>query len=258
VSATRKILLLINLKSLIVAALAILSTFLCRQIGLTAEFPLTLITIAIIFPVVFSISGAYKRREAALDDYGSIKAHSRAVYYATRDWLEKRDHELTREIKELLGDFLNSCRTMFMSPISELEKNEREVYVYFSRISVFIKKLRAAGLASGEASRCNQFLSKMMISFENVKHIYQYRTPNSLRAYSDFFIVVLPVLYGPYFAEISLEYSEILVYIMPALFSIILVSLDNIQAQLEDPFDQIGEDDVTIHVEKFISELDLG
>jgi predicted membrane chloride channel (bestrophin family) len=253
----KKILLVINSKSLIITALSILSTYLCRRYGWNAEFPLTLITIAIIFPVVFSISGAYKRREAALDDYGAIKAHGRAIYYATRDWLANPESELTEEIRDLLGDLLNSCRTMFMRPVSEMEKNERVVYSYFSKISFFIKKLREKGLASGEASRCNQFLSKMMISFENVKHIYQYRTPNSLRAYSDFFIVILPILYGPYFAEISKDYSEGLIYVVPALFSIILVSLDNIQAQLEDPFDQIGEDDVTIHVEKFVSELEL-
>jgi hypothetical protein len=44
---------------------------------------------------------------------------------------------------------------------------------------------------------------------------------------------------------------------MPILFSIILVSLDNIQEHLENPFDQVGEDDVRINPEKFIRRLDL-
>ncbi|MGB5814558.1 MAG: hypothetical protein WBG93_06795 [Thermoanaerobaculia bacterium] len=44
---------------------------------------------------------------------------------------------------------------------------------------------------------------------------------------------------------------------MPILFSVVLVSLENIQEHLEDPFDQIGEDDVMINVEKFTSSLDL-
>lgn len=43
---------------------------------------------------------------------------------------------------------------------------------------------------------------------------------------------------------------------MPVLFSFILVSLDNIQEHLENPFDQIGEDDVMINVEKFVLLLD--
>jgi hypothetical protein len=37
-----------------------------------------------------------------------------------------------------------------------------------------------------------------------------------------------------------------------------LVGLDNIQDHLEDPFDQIGEDDVSINAEKFIEMLSAG
>jgi len=39
--------------------------------------------------------------------------------------------------------------------------------------------------------------------------------------------------------------------------SLILVSLDNIQDHLENPFDQIGEDDVAINAEKFVQRLEL-
>ncbi len=72
----------INAKSLTVAALAVVSTYLCRRFDLLAEFPLTIITTAVIFPIVFSIGGAYKRRESTLKEYGSIKAHGRAIFFA--------------------------------------------------------------------------------------------------------------------------------------------------------------------------------
>ena len=62
----RTIVTLINGKTLVVAGLALLATYLCSRFGITADFPLTLMAIAIVFPVVFSIGGAYKRREAAL------------------------------------------------------------------------------------------------------------------------------------------------------------------------------------------------
>ena len=123
-------------------------------------------------------------------------------------------------------------------------------------MSVFIRDdLRKAGLASGEVSRCNQYLSKMVLAFEQIKHVYQYRTPRTLRAFSDIFITVLPPLYGPYFAYIAQDYTPQLTYVMPALFAFILASLDNIQAHLENPFDQIGQDDVTINAEKFMERL---
>jgi hypothetical protein len=48
-----------------------------------------------------------------------------------------------------------------------------------------------------------------------------------------------------------------LFFVMPVLFSIILVSLDNIQDHLENPFDMVGEDDVVINEDKFTAWLDL-
>jgi len=30
-----------------------------------------------------------------------------------------------------------------------------------------------------EVSRCNQYLSKMLLAFEQIKHIFQYRTPRN-------------------------------------------------------------------------------
>ena len=117
-------------------------------------------------------------------------------------------------------------------------------------------ELRERGLASGEVSRCNQFLSKMLGSFERVKHVFQYRTPRTLRAFSDVFITLLPALYGPYFAAAAADYSSpALAYVLPILFAFVLTSLDNIQIHLENPFDQIGEDDVIINVEKFDQRL---
>ena len=46
------------------------------------------------------------------------------------------------------------------------------------------------------------------------------------------------------------------VFVTPVLFSLILVGLDNIQEHLENPFDQVGEDDISINAEKFIKRLD--
>ncbi len=253
----RSIFLILNFKTLVIAILAVASTYLCKQFNLVADFPLTLIATAVVFPIVFSISGAYKRRENALDEYGSIKAHGRAIYFATRDWLEDANPETLEKAKGLLQDLLKSCRTLFAGPLDAMPENERAVYRQFSMLSEFIKHdLRGAQLASGEVSRCNQYLSKMVVAFESIKHIYQYRTPRTLRSFSDVFITVLPPLYGPYFVYIAQDYSYGLGYIMPVLFTLILVSLDNIQEHLENPFDQVGEDDVSINAEKFALSLD--
>lgn len=249
---------IVNRQTLVTVVLACISTAICRELEWFAEFPLTLMGTAVIFPIVFSIGGAYKRRESALDDYGALKAHGRAIYFATRDWIEDTDTELQNEARSLLFVLLDAMRTLFLSPIDqkdEMAENERAVYGAFSDLSLFINGMRKRGLPSGEASRCNQFLSKMMISFEHIKHVYQYRTPLTLRSYSKVFISLLPILYGPYFAAVALEYTTGFAYVMPVLLSVILVSLDNIQEHLENPFDQVGEDDLFINAEKFAERL---
>lgn len=244
-----------NLKSALVAALAVLSTWLSLRFGITADFPLTLVATAIVFPLVFSISTAYARREKALEDYGKLKALGRSLYLASRDWLPGRDEERDSELKAALYEMLSASRDMFTSPISEMGRYEARVYAAFDRLSRFVRDMRDANLSPTECSRLNQYVSHIMTAFENIKHIYEYRTPRTLRAFSEFFILLLSVLYGPYFAYQAIEFSRDLFFVMPTLFALILVGLSNIQDHLENPFDQIGQDDVAIDPDHFLRSL---
>lgn len=252
----RRFLLIITWQTAIISALAVLSTYLCIKYTYEADFPLTLIAMSVVFPIVFSIGGAYKRREAALKEYASIKGYLRAIYFVSRDWIPNTKKENITKMENLISDFMGNFRTMFTSPKEQLNANEEKIYQNFSEISLYIKhELREEGLSSGECSRTNQYLQKMMISFESIKHIYQYRTPITLRSFSNLFIKILPILYGPYFAFQAEGMGYGLAYVIPVLLTMILVSLDNIQEHLENPFDQVGEDDITITVEKFVENL---
>lgn len=247
---------IINLQTLIISALAVASTAICIRTKFEADFPLTIIATSIVFPIVFSIGGAYKRREDALKEYAAIKGYLRAMYFASRDWLPQPKEEKVKKFENITSRFLDNFRIMFTSPKEQLEQNEHKIYGNFSEYSRYIKEdLRDEGLPSGECSRINQYLQKMMVSFEAIKHVYQYRTPRTLRAFSNLFIKVLPVLYGPYFAFQAESMAFGLEYVIPVLLTMILVSLDNIQEHLENPFDQVGEDDISFNVEKFMDNL---
>src|SRR3954463_3418356 len=89
----------VNLKSVIISLVAVLSTWLCLKFGIKADFPLTLIATAIVFPLVFSIGTAYTRREKALEEYGAIKANGRTLYLASRDWASQRDPKRDADLK---------------------------------------------------------------------------------------------------------------------------------------------------------------
>ncbi len=247
---------IINRKSLLIAALAVASTWLCMVFKIRADFPLTLIATAIVFPLVFSISTAYTRREKALEEYGAIKANGRALFLASKDWLPAWDEPRDTRLKSTLHDLLSACRDMCKSPIDKMPGFEQRIYAAIGGLSAFASEMRHAQLASTECSRINQYVSRIITAFENIRHIYEYRTPRTLRAFSNFFIPSLTVLYGPYFAYQAVQFDARLFFVMPVLFALILVGLSNIQDHLENPFDQIGEDDVAINPDRYIATLD--
>lgn len=247
----KSIFLIINYKTFITTAFALTATWLCGYYNVQASFPLNLIGLAIVFPVVFSIDSAYKRREKALGFLGDFKAHLLALCHASRDWIDPKDEKFQEEVKSRLLDLFEALKQTFVSDKQSDKEAEKQIYIKISELSIFLQQFRKLGLQVGEMSRVSQYISKMSVAIENMLVILHYRTPVTLRAYSKLFIYSFPLIYAPYFVAISQEYYPMLIYVMPIIFSFILVSLDNIQSHLENPFDQIGEDDIKFDVEGF-------
>jgi hypothetical protein len=254
--AIRSFTLIINYKTFIITFLAVLSSYVCFHLNLTAKFPDMLVGVAIVFPVVFSIGSAYTRRENALQRYSDFKGHAIALFFASRDWTTNKESDLPKRMQQMVHDLILKTKTMLKLTPSEWKANEKSMYAMFSQLSTMTMELRALGVQSGEISRVSQYLSKIIIAFDNMKIIHNYRTPVTLRTYSKVFIYIFPIIYGPYFASTFHDYSAHLEYVMPVLYSFILVSLDNIQDHLENPFDEVGEDDITIDADEVKHFLD--
>jgi hypothetical protein len=243
--------LIINYKTFLVTGLSVLSSYLCFHYGLTAKFPDMLVGVAIVFPVVFSIGSAYTRRETALQRFSDFKGHAIAIYYASRDWPTNKENDLPAQARNLVYELLVTLKVMLkVKDHGQWDEHEKKIYELFSKLSRFTMEFRNFGVQSGEISRVSQYVSKMIIAFDNMRIVHRYRTPITLRAYSKVFIYSFPIIYGPYFASTFHDFSAQLEYVMPILYSFILVSLDNIQDQLEDPFDEVGEDDIVIEAEE--------
>lgn len=245
--------LIINWKTYVLTLLSVFCSYLCFTLGLTAKFPDMLVGVAIVFPVVFSIGSAYNRRETALQRWADFRGHAIAIYYATRDWPSDQNNDLAERTRALTTEMVHKTKELLtLKNRDKWEKKEEEFFQLVSKLSHITMEMRKYGVQSGEISRVSQYLSKMVIAFDNLKIIYQYRTPITLRTYSKVFIYVFPIIYGPYFASTFHDFSASLEYVMPVLYSFILVSLDNIQDHLEDPFDQVGEDDINIDANETI------
>lgn len=243
---------IINYKTLIVTALSVVSTYLCYKYQLIAKFPDMLVGVAIVFPVVFSIGSAYNRRETALQKLSDFKGHAAAIFFASKDWQgDSSSNDLHIRIRTHIHDMLVLMREMFkVKGKDDWHLYEKKMYGHFAQLSKLTQEMRTLGVQSGEISRVSQYVSKMIIAFDNMKIIHAYRTPVTLRAYSKVFLYIFPIIYGPYFASTVGDYSPSLEYVMPVLYSFILVSLDNIQDHLENPFDEVGEDDIIIEAEE--------
>ncbi len=87
-----------------------------------------------------------------------------------------------------------------------------------------------------------------MESFEKMNNVACYRPPVSLRAHSRMFLNLFPIIFGPYFANLAFPAYPWVGFAVAALYAIVLVSLDNVQDHLENPFDSLGADDLKLEV----------
>ncbi len=74
--------------------------------------PSGLIGVAIIFPIVFSINAAYRRREEALRYFASLKAHCVAIFNAHRDWVPSEDDNDKKRIIGIITGNLHRFRSV--------------------------------------------------------------------------------------------------------------------------------------------------
>lgn len=239
-------------RALVVAGLACGATWLCLANGWTAEFPMALISVAIVFPIVFAINAAFGRRERALAAFASVKASLVTLVLAHRDWAPAGHDQ--GGIRALVARFLAEMRPYFDPTVGGEDEHRREIYVVLNEISRANESLRESGVPANEVSRANQYLRLLMADFEKMRIVREYRTPQSLRAYSAVFLNAFPVLFGPTFASISGEGPVWAGYMVAAFYSLVLVGLERVQDDLEDPFDGVGIDDVTLEVADELAE----
>jgi predicted membrane chloride channel (bestrophin family) len=88
---------------------------------------------------------------------------------------------------------------------------------------------------------------------ENLIAVHTHRTPISLKAYCLIFIYIFPLVYTPTIInKIGFDNPGWVTYFIVALSEFILISLYNIQDQMEYPFDEDGLDDIKLNNFKII------
>ena len=246
----------INVKTFIVIAAACITTLICTELEFYYNVPTDLIGIAIVFPIVFSINAAYSRREKALEHYSVFKGSALSIRYAHMHWIDENSKENRRGLKINGDEHVNRIDTIYRDIFDNLyeylhsatpnpETYDRIIEL-LGDVSLSNEKIRPF-LIDTENSRLQNNLRFMAIGLEKIINIKNYRTPNSLRAYTKVFLNIFPIIFGPFFAHIATDKGIEFGIAIAILYSLVLTILDNIQEDLEDPFDGIGTDDIRLN-----------
>ncbi|MBF0224765.1 MAG: hypothetical protein HQK76_04845 [Desulfobacterales bacterium] len=246
---------IVDIHMIFVLILSLACTYLCIYFDFKADLPSNFVGIAVVFPVVFSINAAYKRREEALNYFADLKSNLIALYYAHRDWNPKKEVSTHKNFKEASLKTLDSINRYLQNSDKDKPETTPMVYTHFSKLSKLNEEMRSIGVPANEVSRANQYVRSVITDFEKMKNIYEYRTPIGLRAYSNIFLNLFPIVFGPFFAYLAQKFSPVFGYLFAALYSIVLISLQHIQDNLEDPFDGIGEDDIKLDIKDEYSSI---
>ena len=232
---------IINHRTLITLLLSLLVPYSAYNFEIIYNIDLTLISISIIFPLVFAIRGAFKRREKALEFLSLHRAAIKTISYYFINSAKLTD-EAKKEINEILNDLSNS----FLDHLSQSNYNTDKIDSKTALIYQFIEKHNEE-LSGGSKQKIFRFIKDVHVSQENLIAIHTHRTPISLKAYCLIFIYMFPVIYTPTIInKIGLENPMGLTYFVIILSEFILISLYNIQDQMEYPFDKDGLDDIKL------------
>ncbi len=202
---------------------------------------LTLVSIAIIFPLVFTIRGAFRRREKAMEHLSRFRSGLLSISYilTLNDKLESAE-------KSKGVDLLETISNAFLDYLNGKNNDLKTVDQNVNSFITYIEGVREQ-VSNGVRQKIFGHLKDVNIGQENLVAIHTHRTPISLKAYCLVFIYIFPIIYTPTIInKIGDDSPQWLTYFIVVLSEFILISLYNIQDQMEHPFDADGLDDIKL------------
>ena len=223
-----------------------LTVFVCYKYHIFFNVDLTLLSIAIIFPLVFTIRGSFRRREKALEHLSQFRSAMKTLFYFTST------SNLTLEERNNLDIILKDIGEKTLERLKIQDEEIKDLDDEIEKVYDFI--LSKNGMISTKLKdRIFKYMNDLHEAIDNLHAIHVHRTPISLKAYCKMFIYIFPMIYTPTIIfNIGENYNHAAVYFVVILTEFILISLYNIQDHLEYPFDSKGLDDIKLDHFKII------
>ena len=242
----RKYLEIINHRTFIIVVLCIAAVYLCLRLDYAYDVDWIFLSIAVLFPLVFTIREAFRRRQLAIRFLGALKAAISAFYFGLENNTKMPIAE-RRQIHVLVRDLSTSFTRSLKSPDSESMEDVRSIIRRIYTVSTPSNE----AISSSASLKLMRFVQDIHENIESLNGIKMHGTPVSLRAYLLLSLYLLPFIFTPNLVYNLHDDPRWLIYLLNAINGFVLISLYNLQELLEDPFDQMGMDDIKLEEFRF-------
>lgn len=231
----------LNYRTIITVVITVVTTIICFKYDIQFYIDLTLLSIAIIFPLVFTIRGSFRRREKALEHLSQFRSALKTVYYFVMG-----NNEMTESTKIKITNALSEISEETIAHLKVNDNGTEDLDEVTDKVFQFVGEAEEM-ISRKLKDRIWRFMNDLHEAIENVRAIHIHRTPISLKAYCLLFIYIFPAIYVPTIINnLGPGSPQTMTYFVVLLTEFILISLYNIQDQLEYPFDDKGLDDIKL------------
>jgi hypothetical protein len=247
--------------------------YIAGRLKLKWESDMSVIEFGILFPMVFVLTQAYKRRETCLEAMALFKSSIYSLYWIHRDWAladddTPQDHKIRHientynTLMELVCNFRCFLQTTHHMPQHHIDCYHDQVYKCISQLTVLGRQsflddcLNEASLFRYEVMR-----QKLVESIEKIRVLRDYRTPRTLMFMTTFLLCLGLVVLAPYFNSHCADDEDHAcgsAYLMGIAYALVLFNINNVVQDLESSFDHLGVDDIHFCIREHLSRLHHG
>lgn len=241
-----KYLVVLNYRTLIALIIALVTLVISYIFKFSYNIDLTLVSIAVIFPLVFNIRGSFNRRERALEYLSQFRSA-----LLTLNYYFKNSPKLTEDDKREMTNILLEISNELSVHLGRREYDTKDIDDRVQKVFNFITD-KDDLIPVRYKVRIFRYLNDLHESIENLHAIHTHRTIISLKAYCEYAIYIFPIIYVPTIIyHVGMDTSKWFAFFTVLFTQFILISLFNIQDHLEYPFDKVGMDDIELETFKF-------
>eukprot|EP00798_Chlamydomonas_sp_ICE-L_P011372 gene11372-12069_t len=117
---------------------------------------------------------------------------------------------------------------------------------YWGQLASVTTNLVRSGLSAPESTSMQHYTHNIIRAVHRIRGIKDYRTPLGLRAFSKIFIIIMPFITCPYWADLA-HHTHIAFSMTISIVTVMAVQgLFVLRYQIEDPFSGYGRDNINV------------